>query len=147
VRGQIAVARGDLETAERALHEMRALPAGLNAEAQHALPLAQLEIDYRLAAGDLAWALEAARDLPEYNRATDPRYPWARAARLAGGVGQRIALGLAVQVGEPGLTHGLNDGVEPRGLLGNGTGRYLESAAKPARGGSGNRLGSGAAST
>src|SRR5579862_1080876 len=77
VRGQIAVARGDLETAERALHEMRALPAGLHAEAQYALPLAQLEIDYRLAAGDLAWALEAARDLPEYNRATDPRYPWA----------------------------------------------------------------------
>ncbi len=59
VRGQIAVARGDLETAERALHEMRALPAGLHAEAQYALPLAQLEIDYRLAMHrhDPTWAL------------------------------------------------------------------------------------------
>ena len=70
-----------------------------------------------------------------------------RAASLAGGVDQRIALGLAVQVREPGLTDGLNDGVEHRGLLGNVTGRYLESAAKTARRGSGNRLGSGAAST
>jgi hypothetical protein len=35
----------------------------------------------------------------------------------AGGAGQRIALGLAVQVGEPGLTDGFNDGVEHRGLL------------------------------
>jgi DNA-binding CsgD family transcriptional regulator len=77
VRGQIAVARGDLEAAERALRELRALPAGLYAEAQYTLPLAQLEIDYRLAAGDLAWALEAARNLPEYHRAADPRYPWA----------------------------------------------------------------------
>jgi tetratricopeptide (TPR) repeat protein len=43
VRGQIAVARGDLETAEHTLGELRALPAGLHAEAQYALPLARLE--------------------------------------------------------------------------------------------------------
>ena len=95
VRGQIAVARGDLETAERALHEMRALPAGLHAEAQYALPLAQLEIDYRLAAGDLAWALEAARDLPEYNRATDPRYPWALLTSAMRACADASAAGLA----------------------------------------------------
>jgi hypothetical protein len=59
-------------------------------------------------------------------------------------VGQRIALGLAVQVGEPGLTDGVDDGVEHRGLLGNVTGRYVEGAAKAGRRGSGDRLGSGA---
>ena len=45
VRGEIAVARGDLETAGRTLGELRALPAGLHAEAQYALPLARLEIE------------------------------------------------------------------------------------------------------
>ena len=68
-----------------------------------------------------------------------------RAASLAGGAGERIALGLAVQVGEPGLADGSNDGVKHRCLLGNVTGRYLEGAAKTGRPASGDRLGSGAA--
>ena len=77
VRGQIAIARGDLDTAERTLHELRALPAGLHAEAQYLLALARLEIDYRLTAGDLTGALAAACAFPAYNPQADPRYPWA----------------------------------------------------------------------
>ena len=77
VRGQIAVARGDLETAEHSLGELRALPAGLHAEAQYALPLARLEISLRLATGELTGALAAARAFPVYNPQADPRYAWA----------------------------------------------------------------------
>jgi DNA-binding CsgD family transcriptional regulator len=102
VRGQIAVARGDLETAERSLQELRALPAGLHSEAQYALPLAQLEIDYRLAAGDLAWALEAAGNLPEYNRATDPRYPWALLASAMRACADASVAGVAAGAADPG---------------------------------------------
>ena len=77
VRGQIAVARGDLETAEHSLGELRVLPAGLHAEAQYALPLARLEISLRLATGELTGALAAARAFPVYNPQADPRYAWA----------------------------------------------------------------------
>ena len=52
-------------------------------------------------------------------------------ASLAGGVDERIALGLAVQVGEPGLTDGVNDGVEHRGLLGNVTGVISRVRLRP----------------
>jgi DNA-binding CsgD family transcriptional regulator len=74
-RAEIALGRGDTETAERALSELRALPAGVRAESHYALPLAQLEIDYLLAAGDLAGALAAARALPAFNPHA-PRYQW-----------------------------------------------------------------------
>ena len=77
VRGTLAVARGELEVAADMLAAVRALPAGLWAEAQCALPLARLEIEYRLASGDLAGALGAAGAIPTYGPETDPRYPWA----------------------------------------------------------------------
>lgn len=77
VRGTLAVARGELEVAADMLAAVRALPAGLWAEAQCALPLARLEIEYRLASGDLARALGAAGAIPSYDAETDPRYPWA----------------------------------------------------------------------
>jgi ATP/maltotriose-dependent transcriptional regulator MalT len=77
VRGTLAVARGELEVAADILAEVRALPAGLWAEAQCALPLARLEIEHRLASGDLAGALGVAAAIPSYDPETDPRYPWA----------------------------------------------------------------------
>jgi DNA-binding CsgD family transcriptional regulator/tetratricopeptide (TPR) repeat protein len=77
VRGTLAVARGELEVAAEMLAAVRALPAGLWAEAQCALPLARLEIEGRLAAGDLAGAVALAGALPPYDEETDPRYPWA----------------------------------------------------------------------
>jgi DNA-binding CsgD family transcriptional regulator/tetratricopeptide (TPR) repeat protein len=76
VHGQIAVARGDLDGGERALRELRALPAGLPAEAHYSLPLARLEIEFRLAAGDLAGAAVAAGTLPGYSAQADPQYLW-----------------------------------------------------------------------
>ncbi|HVV58942.1 MAG TPA: AAA family ATPase [Gaiellaceae bacterium] len=76
VRGRIEVGRGALETAASTIDELRALPAGAYAEAQYALPLARLEIDRLLAAGDLPGALAAASALPPYDGETDPRYPW-----------------------------------------------------------------------
>ena len=77
VRGQIEVARGALDAAEHTLGELRALPAGLQAEAQYALPLARLEISLRLATGELTGALAAARAFPAGNPQADPRYAWA----------------------------------------------------------------------
>jgi DNA-binding CsgD family transcriptional regulator/tetratricopeptide (TPR) repeat protein len=76
VRGQIAVARGELEIAAHALEQLRALPAGVRAETQRLLPLTQFEIDYSLARGDLPGALDEVRKVLEYNLAADPRYPW-----------------------------------------------------------------------
>ena len=75
-RAEIALGRGDLGTAERTLSQLRALPAGARAEAHYSLPLARLDIDYLLAAGDLTGALAAARALPACNPQADPRYQW-----------------------------------------------------------------------
>jgi DNA-binding CsgD family transcriptional regulator len=69
VRGQISTARGDLDTAAGVLRELRALPAGVQAEGHYAFPLARLEIDGRLAEGDFTGALIAARAFPAH----DPR--------------------------------------------------------------------------
>jgi ATP/maltotriose-dependent transcriptional regulator MalT len=93
VRGHIAIGRGDLEDAERALGELRALPAGLHAEAHHALPLARLEIDYRLAAGARAAAVAAARASLLYNPQADPRYPWALLAAAMRACAEAAAAG------------------------------------------------------
>ena len=48
----------------------------MRAEAHYSLPLAQLEIDYLLAVGDLTGALAAARTLPACSPQADPRYQW-----------------------------------------------------------------------
>ena len=76
VRAQIATARGDDETAERVLDQLRSLPAGVRAESQRLLSLARLEIDGRLARGDLAGALDAGRAALTGSRPADPRYLW-----------------------------------------------------------------------
>jgi len=75
-RAQIAAARGDEETAGRMLGELRSLPAGVRAESQRLLLLARLEIDARLARGDLAGALEAGRATLTHSGPADPRYLW-----------------------------------------------------------------------
>jgi hypothetical protein len=54
IRGQLAITRGDLETARRTLQELRSLPANVKAEIQRLLPLTQLKIEYSLADGDVA---------------------------------------------------------------------------------------------
>ncbi len=76
-RDEIAVARGDLETAERTRGELGALPAGLHAEDHYAVPLARLEIEGWLAAGDLAAALAAAEASLSYKPHGGPVYIWA----------------------------------------------------------------------
>ena len=101
VRGQIAAARGDLETAEHTLQELRALPAGLLAEAHYALPLARLEINFQLAAGDLAGAVAAARLFPRYNLEADPRYPWALLVTAMRACAEASALSVPSWAGNP----------------------------------------------
>jgi DNA-binding CsgD family transcriptional regulator len=75
-RAQIAAARGDEETAGRMLGELRSLPAGVRAESQRLLVLARLEIDARMARGDLAGALDAGRAALARSGPADPRYLW-----------------------------------------------------------------------
>jgi DNA-binding CsgD family transcriptional regulator/tetratricopeptide (TPR) repeat protein len=96
VRGTLAVARGELGVAADMLAAVRALPAGLWAEAQCALPLARLEIEYRLASGDLAGALGAAGAIPPYDPETDPRYPWAVLVTAMRACAEVAAAGLPV---------------------------------------------------
>ena len=76
IRAHIAVARGDQETAERTLGELRSLPAGVQAKSQRLLSLARLDIDVRLARGDLAGALDAGRAALIRDLPADPRYLW-----------------------------------------------------------------------
>src|SRR6185312_14833906 len=76
IRAHIAVARGDDETAERTLDDLRSLPAGVQAESQRLYSLARLEIDGRVARGDLAGALDTARAAPIHDQPADPRYLW-----------------------------------------------------------------------
>src|SRR5262249_58412776 len=75
-RGQIAIARGDLDAAAGVLREVRALPVGVHAEGHYAFSLARLEIDGRLAEGDFTGALLAARAFPAHDPQArpDPRY-------------------------------------------------------------------------
>src|SRR5260370_18992654 len=73
-RGQVAAARGDLQTAARMVRELRALPAA-EAETDRALPLTRLDIQVRLAEGDLAGALAVAGSVPAA-RGSRPRYLW-----------------------------------------------------------------------
>ena len=73
-RGEIAAARGDLETAAQMVGELRSLPAA-EAETQRALPLARLDIRARLAQGDLDGAVAVAVLVPDA-RGCDPQYLW-----------------------------------------------------------------------
>ena len=74
--GQIAVARGDQQSAARMVHELRSRPAGALAASHVALPLAQLEIEFLLADGDFAGALRMADKVCELGVDDDPRYLW-----------------------------------------------------------------------
>jgi tetratricopeptide (TPR) repeat protein len=101
VRGRIEVARGDLDGASGTLGELRSLPAGLHAEAQYALPLARLEIDHRLTAGDLAGALAGASAFPAYDAEADPRYLWALLAAAMRACAEAAAIRLPPGAADP----------------------------------------------
>ena len=94
-RGQIAVARGDADSAIASAAEVRSLPAAIHAEGHYAYPLAQLEIDWRLASGDLSGALAGARAVPPPDPATDPtpRYLWALVGSAMRACAEAKALG------------------------------------------------------
>lgn len=94
-RGQVAVARGDAEGASGIAAEVRSLPAAVHAEGHYAYPLAQLEIDWRLAGGDLSGALASARAGPWPDPPADPapRYLWALAASAMRACAEARALG------------------------------------------------------
>ena len=107
VRAHIAVARGDDETAERMLDELRSLQAGVQAESQRLLSLARLEIDGRLARGDLAGALDAGRAALIRSRRADPRYLWPLLATVMRACAEASAVSLPPGACDPGrLTQG-----------------------------------------
>ena len=94
-RGQVAVARGDVDGANAIAGEVRSLPAGVHVQGHYAYPLAQLEIDCRLASGDLTGALACARAVPAPDQASDPTpsYLWALAASAMRACAEAKALG------------------------------------------------------
>jgi ATP/maltotriose-dependent transcriptional regulator MalT len=73
-RAEIAIARGEMQTAARLLGELRSLPAA-EAEPHRVLPLARLDIQFRLAQGDLNEAVSVAGAVPGMP-AGDPHYLW-----------------------------------------------------------------------
>jgi DNA-binding CsgD family transcriptional regulator len=102
-RGEIAVARGDVETAASTIGELRSLPAGITREAHYALPLAQLEIDCQVAAGKPAGALDAAAVLPFPGPPAepDPRYSWALLTAAVRACAKARALSLPASAPDP----------------------------------------------
>jgi DNA-binding CsgD family transcriptional regulator len=94
-RGQVVVARGDVDTAIAIAVEVRSLPAGVHGQGHYAYPLAQLEIDGRLAGGDLTGALAGARAVLAPDQASDPTpsYLWALAASAMRACAEAKALG------------------------------------------------------
>jgi hypothetical protein len=102
IRAQIAVARGDQETAERMLDELRSLPAGVQAESQRLLSLARIEIDARLARGDLAGALDAGRTALIRDVPADPRYLWPLLATAMRACAETSAVSLPPEACDPG---------------------------------------------
>jgi len=75
-RAQIALARGEQDTATRVLKELRGDTAGAPPETIRKLPLVQLEIECRLAWGDIAGALALAGSVPVYGAGVYPWYLW-----------------------------------------------------------------------
>jgi DNA-binding CsgD family transcriptional regulator len=102
IRAQIAVGRGDKETAERTLGELRSLPAGVQAESQRLFSLARLEIDGRLARGDLACALDAGRATLVRDLPADPRYLWPLLAAAMRACAEASAVSLPPGACDPG---------------------------------------------
>ena len=95
-RGQVAVARGDVDSAVAIAGEVRSLPAGIHHEGHYAYPLAQLEIDCRLASGDLTGALASARAASRPDQASDPTpsYLWALVGSAMRACAEAKALGV-----------------------------------------------------
>ena len=109
-RGQIAAARGDQETAVRMVDELHSLPA-TEAETHRAFPLTRLDIEVRLAGGDLDGALAVARTVPSVRAGSDPRYLWPLLAAAMRACGDAAVTG---QAGRTGDLAALRDGLEQR---------------------------------
>ena len=109
-RGQIAAARGDQETAAWMVAELRSLPA-TEAETHRAFPLARLDIEVRLAGGDLDGALAVARTVPGVRAESDPRYLWPLLAAAMRACADATVTG---QAGRTGDLATLRDGLEQR---------------------------------
>ena len=100
VRARVAVARGEWETARRMLDDLRTLPAGRHAGAEGVLPVAELEIGYRLGRGDLTAALTAAATVPALNLDAYPRYSWPLLATAMRACADAVAAGLDSAAGQ-----------------------------------------------
>jgi DNA-binding CsgD family transcriptional regulator/tetratricopeptide (TPR) repeat protein len=75
LRGQIAIARGELENAARMVQQLHLQPIGTQSQT-FTLPVACLATEVRLAQGDLAGALGAARTVLTRVMDAEPRYLW-----------------------------------------------------------------------
>lgn len=102
VRGQIAVARGELEVAAQTLRELGSLSTDGGGEVQRALPLAQLNILWRQTDGDLGGALAAAGSAISGSKmGADPRYVWPLLGSAMQVVTAASAAGLPRGSGDP----------------------------------------------
>jgi DNA-binding CsgD family transcriptional regulator len=101
LRGQIAVARGEQETAARMVQQLRSQPAGAQTDPQIALPLARLMTEFRLARGDLVGALAAACTIPVQYLDAEPRYLWPLLATGMRACADAVPVRLPAEAGDP----------------------------------------------
>jgi hypothetical protein len=84
------------------LDDLRSLPGGVQAESQRLLSLARIEIDIRLARGDLAGALDAGRTALIRDVPADPRYLWPLLATAMRACAETNAVSLPPAACDPG---------------------------------------------
>jgi DNA-binding CsgD family transcriptional regulator len=101
LRGRIAVARGEHKTAAQIVQQLRSQTADVRAEGQIALPLARLETEVRLAQGDLAGALAAARTVPAQYLDAESRYLWPLLATGMRACAEASVVRLLPEAGDP----------------------------------------------
>jgi DNA-binding CsgD family transcriptional regulator len=111
LRGDIALARGDLDTATRSAAAVREAVASVRYRDQHHLPLARLEAELCLAEGRNADALTVAEDaLGRFDLLHSPRFAWPLLAACARACGAAMMVSAAARDHElPGRARRLLD--------------------------------------
>jgi DNA-binding CsgD family transcriptional regulator/tetratricopeptide (TPR) repeat protein len=100
LRGQIAAARGELDNAARIVQQLHPQPIGTQSQT-FTLPVACLATEVRLAQGDLAGALAAARTVLTRVMDAEPRYLWPSLAMGMRACSEADAVRLPPEAGRP----------------------------------------------
>ena len=101
LRGLIAAARGDDDTAARIVQQLRRPPVGTQAESQLALPIVRLAAEVQLAQGDLAGAFATGRIALTRLQDSETRYLWPLLATAMRACAEAVTMGVPQEADAP----------------------------------------------